>query len=91
LPDAVVVSRAASLLLTIEEIDAALGRIAAGTYGVYVSGGRSAALCPVQVTGLIDRVAVDPSGPPGRCGGPAPRGGRPRVAPSARRLRRVGR
>jgi DnaK suppressor protein len=33
MPDQVAVSRAASLLRTIEEIDAALGRIAAGTYG----------------------------------------------------------
>jgi RNA polymerase-binding transcription factor DksA len=33
LPDDVAVSRAASLLRTIEDIDAALGRIAAGTYG----------------------------------------------------------
>jgi DnaK suppressor protein len=39
MPDAVVVSRAASLLRTIEEIDAALDRIAAGTYGVCVSCG----------------------------------------------------
>jgi DnaK suppressor protein len=41
MPDAVVVSRAASLLRTIEEIDAALDRIAAGTYGVCVSCGAS--------------------------------------------------
>ncbi|MGY1815292.1 TraR/DksA family transcriptional regulator [Blastococcus sp. SYSU D00820] len=34
LPDPVAVSRAAALLRTIEEIDAALERIAAGTYGV---------------------------------------------------------
>jgi DnaK suppressor protein len=33
MPDPVAVNRAASLLRTIEEIDAALGRIAAGTYG----------------------------------------------------------
>ncbi|MGY1637518.1 TraR/DksA family transcriptional regulator [Geodermatophilus sp. SYSU D00742] len=33
LPDDVAVSRAASLLRTIEDIDAALARIAAGTYG----------------------------------------------------------
>jgi RNA polymerase-binding transcription factor DksA len=33
LPDVVAVSRAASLLQTIEDIDAALGRIAAGSYG----------------------------------------------------------
>ena len=33
LPDDVAVTRAASLLRTIEDIDAALGRIAAGTYG----------------------------------------------------------
>jgi RNA polymerase-binding transcription factor DksA len=41
MPDAVVVSRAASLLRTIEEIDAALERIAAGTYGVCASCGAS--------------------------------------------------
>jgi DnaK suppressor protein len=35
-PDPVAVSRAAALLRTIEEIDAALGRIAAGTYGTCV-------------------------------------------------------
>jgi DnaK suppressor protein len=35
-PDAVAVSRAATLLRTIEEIDAALGRIAAGSYGTCV-------------------------------------------------------
>src|SRR3954463_1111300 len=39
MPDAVVVSRAASLLGTIEEIDAALERIAAGGYGVCVGCG----------------------------------------------------
>jgi RNA polymerase-binding transcription factor DksA len=36
LPDAVAVSRAATLLRTIEEIDAALHRIDAGTYGCCV-------------------------------------------------------
>jgi RNA polymerase-binding transcription factor DksA len=36
LPDPVAVSRAASLLRTIEEIDAALARIDAGTYGTCV-------------------------------------------------------
>jgi DnaK suppressor protein len=41
MPDAVVVSRGASLLQTIEEIDAALDRIAAGTYGVCVGCGAS--------------------------------------------------
>ena len=35
-PDPVAVSRAAALLRTIEDIDAALERIAAGTYGVCV-------------------------------------------------------
>jgi len=40
MPDAVVVSRAASLLRTIEEIDAALDRIAVGTYGACVTCGR---------------------------------------------------
>src|SRR5215218_1382736 len=40
-PDAVVVSRAASLQRTIEEIDAALDRIAAGTYGICVGCGTS--------------------------------------------------
>ncbi|WP_369133494.1 TraR/DksA family transcriptional regulator [Modestobacter sp. I12A-02662] len=35
-PDPVAVSRAATLLRTIEEIDAALGRIAAGSYGTCV-------------------------------------------------------
>jgi RNA polymerase-binding transcription factor DksA len=35
-PDPVAVSRAATLLRTIEEIDAALGRLAAGTYGTCV-------------------------------------------------------
>jgi DnaK suppressor protein len=35
-PDPVAVSRAAGLLRTVEEIDAALERIAAGTYGVCV-------------------------------------------------------
>jgi DnaK suppressor protein len=35
-PDPVALSRAASLLFTIDEIDAALGRIADGTYGVCV-------------------------------------------------------
>lgn len=33
-PDAVALSRSASLLRTIDEIDAALDRIAAGTYGM---------------------------------------------------------
>ena len=36
MPDPVTVNRAASLLRTIEEIDAALERIAAGTYGTCV-------------------------------------------------------
>jgi len=36
IPDPVAVSRGASLLLTIGEIDAALDRIAAGSYGVCV-------------------------------------------------------
>jgi len=36
LPDPVAVSRSASLLQTIEEIDAALARIDAGTYGMCV-------------------------------------------------------
>ena len=36
MPDPVAVSRAASLALTIDEIDAALHRIADGTYGVCV-------------------------------------------------------
>ncbi len=35
-PDAVALSRSVSLLRTLEEIDAALGRIAAGTYGMCV-------------------------------------------------------
>jgi RNA polymerase-binding transcription factor DksA len=35
-PDAVAVSRAATLLRRVEEIDAALGRIAAGSYGTCV-------------------------------------------------------
>jgi len=35
-PDAVAMSRSASLLRTIEDIDAALDRIAAGTYGACV-------------------------------------------------------
>ena len=38
-PDPVAQSRAASLLRTIEEIDAALGRIDRGTYGVCTSCG----------------------------------------------------
>ena len=36
MPDPVAMSRAASLLLTIDDIDAALERIADGTYGVCV-------------------------------------------------------
>jgi len=36
LPDAVAVRRSAGLLRTVEEIDAALDRIAAGTYGACV-------------------------------------------------------
>jgi DnaK suppressor protein len=36
MPDAVALRRAATLLLTIDEIDAALDRIAEGTYGVCV-------------------------------------------------------
>lgn len=36
MPDPVAVNRAATLLRTIEDIDAALERIAAGTYGVCV-------------------------------------------------------
>jgi DnaK suppressor protein len=39
LPDPVAVSRAATLLRRIEEIDAALQRVAAGTYGVCTSCG----------------------------------------------------
>ncbi|MGY1771349.1 TraR/DksA family transcriptional regulator [Blastococcus sp. SYSU D00813] len=39
LPDPVAVTRSATLLRTIEEIDAALERIAAGTYGVCVQCG----------------------------------------------------
>jgi RNA polymerase-binding transcription factor DksA len=40
-PDPVAVNRAASLLRTIEEIDDALERIAAGTYGTCVHCGRA--------------------------------------------------
>jgi DnaK suppressor protein len=40
-PDAVAVSRAASLGRTIEEIDAALARIAAGSYGTCTGCGRA--------------------------------------------------
>jgi RNA polymerase-binding transcription factor DksA len=39
IPDPVAMSRAAHLLLTIDEIDAALDRIADGTYGVCVQCG----------------------------------------------------
>lgn len=45
LPDPVAQSRSASLLRTIEEIDAALGRIDRGTYGVCTSCG---AAIPVE-------------------------------------------